>query len=80
MGSQLLLVLTALLFFVLGYHAGHYTDSAKDLIKKTKRIINRPKGIIIDYPTAEEQEYRGSEQEKIDMEQEKLMRNAGIVK
>lgn len=43
-------------------------------------MINRPKGIIIDYPTAEEQEYRGSEQEKIDMEQEKLMRNAGIVK
>lgn len=43
-------------------------------------MVNKPKGVIIDYPTAEEQEYRGSEQEKIDKAQEKLMREAGIVK
>lgn len=80
MGSQVLLVITAFLFFLLGYHSGHYTESAKELIKKTKRMVNKPKGVIIDYPTAEEQEYRGSEQEKIDKAQEKLMREAGIVK
>lgn len=80
MGSQVLLVITAFLFFLLGYHSGHYSESAKELIKKTKRMVNKPKGVIIDYPTAEEQEYRGSEQEKIDKAQEKLMREAGIVK
>lgn len=75
--SQLLIILTALIFFALGYSVGHPVE-ATSLLKQVKRALRPSPGIVITYPTAEETAYRGTEQEEIDRQQEKLIKEAGL--
>jgi len=77
--DQLIILLTAVIFYFIGYFSGRYYE-LKTVGKKIKRILNKPVGGVIDYPTAEQVAYNGSEREKIDKQQEILMRNAGIIK
>jgi len=72
---NILILLTALIFYALGYFAGHYGDIK---ISAIKRKLMPKKGAVIDYITPEKSEYYGSEREKIDQQQEKLLREAGL--
>jgi hypothetical protein len=75
--SQLLLLFSAIIFFFIGrYSMG--SSEIENAIKKTKRMLSKNKGMVIDYPSAEEIEYQGSEREKIDRQQTELIKNAGI--
>jgi len=76
---DLLIVLaTSLIFYFIGRYSQQPLDT-EALLKKAKRLLRPKGGVIINYPTAEEQIYSGSEREKIDIAQTKLMKEAGIV-
>lgn len=80
MGSEILLIVSSLLFYLLGYYSGNYSQTAQSLLKKGKRFIAKPKGMIIEAPSAEDYEYRGSEQERIDKSQMEAAKKAGLIK
>ena len=68
--------LTLLVSYFVGYHVNRYSEVAEHIQKRLKK---KSKGVIIDYITPEDEEYIGSEQEKIDQAQEKLFRESGIL-
>lgn len=76
MGYDILLVMTALLFYFLGRYAGREVE----IVKKVKRVLRRDKvqAGVIDYPSQEELDYKGSEQEKIDHDMTRAAREAGL--
>ena len=76
--NSLVVLLTALLFYFIGYYSGRYSE-LKETVKKVKRMLGKNKGMVIDYPTKEEIEYSGSEREKIDEQQTELIKKAGII-
>ena len=76
--DTLVILLTALIFYFLGrYSMGR--SEIENSIKKAKKILKPNKGMIIDYPSAEEISYEGSERQKIDKQQTELINKAGIV-
>lgn len=78
--SEVLIILTALIFYTLGRFSGRELEKVNDLKRVIKRKINRPNVGPINFATSEEIKYEGSEQQKIDMEQERLAREAGILR
>lgn len=76
---EILILFTALIFYFIGYYAGAYHDVYVDAKKVFRKRLSSKKGSLINYITPEEKEYRGSEREKIDKEQTKLIKEAGIV-
>lgn len=76
--SEIFIFLTALTFFFIGrYSMG--SSEIINAINKAKKTLHKNKGQVIDYPTAEELSYEGSERQKIDKQQEKLIKEAGII-
>lgn len=75
---EILILLTALLFYFVGYYAGRYHDVTVDMYKARRKLFPK-KGGVINYITPDQAAYRGSEQEKIDKQQEKLLKESGII-
>jgi len=76
--DKLVVLLTAIIFYFIGRHSMGSSE-IENAIKKAKKALHKNKGQIINYPTNEEIEYSGSEQEKIDQQQTKLIKEAGII-
>jgi len=75
---QIVTVLSSVVFFFLGSHSTSYDRLAKRILLIRKLRAPAKKGMVVDYPTPEELEYRGSEQEQIDKKQTELLKNAGL--
>ena len=71
---EILILITGLIFYALGRFSGREVETVKDLKKAVKKKLNPPHAGPIDYATPEQVEYDGSEQEKIDEVQGKLIR------
>ena len=76
--DQILLLLASIIFFFIGRYSMGSSEIVNS-IKKAKKILKPSKGMIIDYPSAEEISYEGSERQKIDKQQTELIKKAGIV-
>ena len=72
--DQLLIIITALIFYFLGRYTGRELEVTKKIVKEIKKKINPPHVGVIDYPTPQESEYHGSEEEKADQAREKLFK------
>jgi len=75
---DLLLILTALLFYFLGRYAGRETEILSTTQKAFKKHFHSSPGGIISYPSPQQQKYYGSEQEKIDALAEKMVKKVGL--
>ena len=78
--EQVLIIITALIFYALGRYAGREAEITKKASKQIKKKLSPPHVGVIEYPTQTEADYTGSEQEKIDKQQEELARKAGLIK
>jgi hypothetical protein len=75
--TELLILLTAIIFFFIGRFSQAKVDQTViESIKET--IKSRVKAGPIDYITPEEEEYLDSEDEKIDKEWKKSFKDAGV--
>ena len=69
--TEVFILITAIIFFFIGKYS--QTKQIEQTVTKIIKSHNRPKAGAINYPTPEELEYKGSEQEKIDAEWKKGM-------
>ena len=76
--SQLIVLISAICFYFIGRHSMGSSE-IENAITKAKKVLHKNKGQVIDYPTADEISYGGSERQKIDEQQTKLIKEAGIV-
>jgi len=76
--SEILIIITALLFLTIGFFLGRYSGREIDIARKTlkdiKRKINPPHSGVINYATPRDIEYEGSEEQKVDAERERVFR------
>lgn len=77
---ELLLILTALVFYFLGRYSGAEEDQVRKIIRKGKKSLFPPMTGAIDFPTQDELDYEGSEQQKIDQDRVRAGKEAGILK
>jgi hypothetical protein len=68
----LLIFLSALVFYLLGRFSGHEVEVTKKVVKEIKKKINSRHAGTIDYPTQDQLDYRGSQEEKADQARQEL--------
>lgn len=64
--NSILILITAITFYLLGYHAGHTKESISQVTKTLQKRLNRVPAGVIDLPTPEQIKYEGSHQQKLD--------------
>lgn len=68
--QELLIIITALIFYALGRFSGQ--ETIEKTVKQIKRKINPPHTGVIDYPTPKQIEYEGSNEQKADQARNSL--------
>lgn len=76
--NQIIILISCIVFYFIGYYSGRYNE-VKQLAKNAKRKLYPTKGTVINYITPEQEKYNGTEQEKIDAQQAKLINESGII-
>ncbi len=69
----------SLIFYFLGRMSGQEQEVIKKTKKQLKSVFNKNYVGAIDYPSAKQQTYEGSEQEKIDKQMVQMQREKGII-
>lgn len=77
--SEVLLLVGCLIFYALGRLHTKEGEVAGKVSKHLSSIKKKPIAGVIDYPTPIEQEYRGSEEEKADIDRDRAAREAGLI-
>ena len=72
--NQLLIIITALIFYALGRYAGQEVEIYQKVRKRISKTLRPQPAGIIDFPTQDAVEYKGSEQEMIDRDMEQKIR------
>lgn len=74
-----LILLTAVIFFFVGRYAGHEDRAVHSVKKNIKRMMGKTATPgVINYPNQDDIDYEESEQKKIDDDQVRAARDAGL--
>lgn len=79
---ELLLLITAVLFYFMGRFSGREVEKLSDIKKNVQRLQKRQNSIpvgAVSLSTPESRKYSGSEREKIDQKARELLKSQGLV-
>lgn len=78
MMHEILLLITAVLFYFIGRYSGREVETIQKTIKQIQKRQNSIPVGAVTLSTPESRKYAGSEREKIDQKAEELLKSQGL--